>query len=291
MPYQKTWVISQKFEGKTVKDYLVDGASFSRQLMKKVKGEGLVLVNGGQTSMWTRLTSEDMITVLFPPEKRADVLVPVSIPLQIIYEDEDVLIINKQPGLAVSPSANHPSQTLANGIIHYYDLQKYDYTVHIVTRLDRDTSGLLLVAKHQYSHGKLMKDHQIKRCYTALVKGCPDPRAGLISSPIRRKPGSIIERETSPFGKKSATEYRVEECFHSASLVHLILRTGRTHQIRVHMSSIGHPLVGDTLYGEFNSSMSEGHALHCHQLTFIHPLSGEEFCFHSPPPKTWDKRK
>ncbi|UOQ92849.1 RluA family pseudouridine synthase [Halobacillus shinanisalinarum] len=289
MPYQKTWFIPQKFEGRTVKDYLVDGVLFSRQLMKKVKAEGLILVNDGPAPIWTRLTSEDKLTVLFPLEKRADVLVPEPIPLEIIYEDDDVLIINKPSGLAVSPSANHPSQTLANGLVHYYDTQGYDYTVHIVTRLDRDTSGLLLVAKHQYSHGKLTKERPIKRCYTALVKGCPAPRTGVICSPIRRRAGSIIERETSSTGKQALTEYRVEKCFHSSSLVHLDLRTGRTHQIRVHMSSIGHPLIGDTLYGE--SHKGEGHALHCHQLTFVHPSSGKELSFQSTPPKSWAKQE
>ncbi|MFD2924233.1 RluA family pseudouridine synthase [Halobacillus naozhouensis] len=289
MSYQKEWDIDQEFSGKTVQTFLREEALFSRQLLKNVKAGGLILINNEEVPVSTMLSTADRLTVVFPEEVRSKVLIPEPIPLQIVYEDEDVLVLDKPAGLAVSPTADYRSGTLANGIVYDYDQKGYDYTVHIVTRLDRDTSGLLLVAKQQYSHGKLAVVGDIKRDYTALVEGNLSPSSGMITAPIGRKAGSIIEREITPEGKEAVTEYEVAEMFPSASLVHMRLHTGRTHQIRVHMSSIGCPLVGDTLYGASSSDEVKGHALHCHRLAFNHPSLGEHLSFQSRPPQTWLK--
>ncbi len=287
MSYQKEWTIDQDSAGKTIQSFLREEALFSRQLLKNVKTGGTVLVNNTGVPISTTLSATDRLTVLFPAEVRSKVLIPEPVPLQIVYEDEDVLVLDKPAGMAVSPTADHRSGTLANGIVYDYDQKGYDYTVHIVTRLDRDTSGLLLVAKQQYSHGKLSAAGEIKRNYTALVQGSLSPSSGMITAPIGRKAGSIMEREITPNGKKAVTEYEVTEVLPTASLVHIRLHTGRTHQIRVHMSYLGHPLVGDTLYGASGSNIARGHALHCHRLAFNHPSTGEQISFKSAPPQVW----
>src|SRR5699024_1685217 len=185
-------------------------------------------------------------------EERSAYLAPEDISLSIIYEDDDLLILNKETGLAMSPSANHSAGTLANGIIYYYDVCNLPYTVHFVTRLDRDTSGIVVVAKHRYMHARLhsqLQKGQLKRSYEAIVQGKMTDTSGTIDEPIARKNDSIVQRIVHASGQKAITHYDVLESYELFSHVSVELVTGRTHQIRVHFSHMGHPLVGDSLYG------------------------------------------
>ena len=193
------------------------------------------------------LQSDDLLTVSFPIEEPSSGLIGERIPLQIVYEDEYVLVVNKPAEMNTIPSREHPRGSLANALIGYFERIGLQATVHIVTRLDRNTSGLVLIAKHRHIHHLLsekQKKGEIKRTYVALAEGVFSEQAGKIEEPIGRKQESIIEREVRSDGQYALTYYRVLRTFSDFTMVELQLETGRTHQIRVHLSSIGHPVVG-----------------------------------------------
>ena len=230
----------------------------------------------------------DKVTIDIPREDGFETLKPISKDLEIIYEDDHFLIVDKPAGVASIPSANH-SNTMANYIKAYYIHSRYEnHQVHIVTRLDKDTSGLMLFAKHGYAHARLDKQLQsrsIEKRYLALVKGSGDlEKEGDIIAPIARDEDSIITRRVAKGGKYAHTSYKILEQYGNIYLVDIHLHTGRTHQIRVHFSHIGFPLLGDDLYG---GSLSDGitrQALHCHALNFYNPFNGEEVGRASPLP-------
>lgn len=262
-----------------LRDYLIQVACLSKRLIIKAKQQnGAILINGEHRTVRYLLQYGDILEVVFPPEEISPYLQPESLALEIVYEDEDVLVVNKESGMPTMPSRIHTSGTLANAILYYYQKQGLPYTVHIVTRLDKDTSGLVLIAKHQYSHSffsMMQRKNEIQRIYTAIVHGEMKNKQGLIDQPIGRHPSSIIERIVTSDGQEARTFYHVKQKTDTLSFVHVQLETGRTHQIRVHLSSIGHPLVGDDLYGG-NREMIKRQALHCSELSFIHPFSQEE---------------
>lgn len=213
-------------------------------------------------------------------------MTPEEIPLNIVYEDNEILIINKEPNMVTSPSPYYPSGTVAHGILHYYEQNQIDHTVHIVTRLDRNTSGLLLIAKNRYIHSLLsnaVASGEIKRAYKAIVAGKLASKEGVINARIGRKEGSIIERAVVDSGKTAITYYRVEQELDDYSLVNVELATGRTHQIRVHFSHIGHPLLGDTLYGG-DTKHIDRQALHCYEVRLKHPITKDEIVKQIPLP-------
>ncbi|WP_431800138.1 RluA family pseudouridine synthase [Halobacillus andaensis] len=286
----KTWKAEEAIG---LKDFLRKRAGFSAVLYKHVKAEGEFEVNGVKVPHWTTLQAGDELRIVFPEEKRGAVLEGEDIPLQIIYEDDDILVLHKPSGIEVSPRPNHPKGSIAQGLVHHYNQQGLPYTVHIVTRLDRYTSGLMLVAKHKYCHSLLTtRQDEVERKYTALVEGKfrgKKEKSGKVEAPIRRKPGSIIEREVHPEGKQAVTEYRLIKSGKHYSWLECKLLTGRTHQIRVHLSSIGLPLAGDTLYGGKHSGPFDYQALHCHELVLRHPWSGKWMYFSSDPPPQWNK--
>ncbi|GGF15325.1 putative RNA pseudouridine synthase YjbO [Halobacillus andaensis] len=255
----------------------------------------MLQVNGVSVPHWTHLQQGDQLSIIFPKEARGPVMVGEPIPLSIVYEDEDIIVLHKPSGVEVSPRPNHPSGSLAQGLIHYYDTKGLPYTVHIVTRLDRYTSGLMLVAKHKYSHSVLTaKLNEVERKYTALVEGrmkMKKGETGTVDAPIRRKPGSIIQREVHPEGKHGVTEYEILKRGRRYTRVECKLQTGRTHQIRVHMASIGYPLAGDSLYGGEDIPELDYQALHCHQLTLRHPWTRKWIRFSADPPAAWKKYK
>lgn len=268
-------------------DYLQKVHSFSRRIITAIKFDGgRILVNGTAQTVRYCLVVGDILTIVFPPEIVGDHLKPEEVPLDIVYEDEDIIVINKIAGLATMPSVNHQSGTVANGLLYYYQENHIPYTIHIVTRLDRDTSGLMLIAKHRYSHSLLAKSHaqgKIERSYKAVVEGYLKDKQGEINAKIARKENSIIERTVSEFGKEAVTYYEVVAEYQYKSLVNIILGTGRTHQIRVHFSHINHPLIGDDLYGKADAQIDR-HALHCERLSFEHPLSKRQVTLHMPIP-------
>ncbi|MFQ3543906.1 RluA family pseudouridine synthase [Halobacillus rhizosphaerae] len=287
MRTERQWVIQEHSNGMAVREFLKQEARFSRQFFKKVKESGAVYLDGKQVRLHKSLETGGKLKVIFPEERRSARILPEDLPLSIIYEDEDFIVVNKQAGIAVSPSVQHPSGTIANGLAYYYDQHNISSAVHIVTRLDRDTSGLMVVSKHQYGHALLSEHTDLKRQYVALAEGMFSEESGRISAPIGRKRGSIIEREVQPEGRPAETDYRIIQTGKDRTLVELSLLTGRTHQIRVHMSHIGHPLFGDTLYGGKPSPWLTGQALHCCRVDFKHPFTSEFLTFSLPIPDNW----
>ncbi len=270
-----------------IRDYLQQVHGFSRRILKAVKLDGgQILVNGVHQTVRYRLTAYEVLTIQFPPEEIGTFMEPEAIPLSIVYEDDAVMVIDKQAGVATIPSLHHPTGTVANGLLAHYAKHNIPYTIHIVTRLDRDTSGLLLVAKHRYSHSILatqQKSRQIKRKYRAIVEGHLSQKTGTIDTPIDRKEGSIIERTVVPSGKRAVTHYEVVDESTSNSMVNVVLETGRTHQIRVHFAHLGYPLAGDDLYGGSLNRIKR-QALHCYEISFEHPITKEVLHFQSAIP-------
>ncbi len=210
-------------------------------------------------------------------------IVKRDIPLDILYEDEDIIAINKPRSMPTHPSLNHYDDTLANGLMHYYDGQ--NFTFRAITRLDRDTSGVVLVAKNPLSAFRLaeqMKSGGIIKEYIAVVNGTPDPLDGRISAPIKRKYESIILRCVSDEGKEAITDYKTVASCDGLSLVSLFPKTGRTHQLRVHMSYIGTPIYGDDLYGAPQRNVAT--RLHCKKVFFRHPEDGRGIEIEAPSP-------
>lgn len=271
-----TWKIKSRYHGMRISSYLRAIHSFSNSILKAIKFEGgQILVNNEQQNVRYQLKTDDILSVLFPPEKRGHYMTPENIPLVVVYEDDDLLIINKPAGIVTMPNPHIPSGTIANGVLAYYDSQELPYTAHIVTRLDKNTSGLLLIAKHRYMHSLLsliQQQGKIYREYRAIIKGKVKQKDAIIKKPIGRKPGSIIERMVLKSGKQAITHYEVLKEGPTYSLVKVVLKTGRTHQIRVHFASIGHQVLGDDLYGN-RSHIINRQALHCHKLEFTHPIT------------------
>lgn len=281
------WMIEPEQEGMLIRDYLREVQGFSRNMIKVVKFEGgRIKVNGVPELVTFPMKTEDVLEVVFPKETVSANLQPETMPLCIVFEDEAMLLIEKPAGVAVMPSMNHRSGTLANGLTAYYQANGIPYTVHVVTRLDRDTSGLVLIAKHRLSHSLLaqaQKKGRIKRKYHAVMEGSVKEHAGTIKALIGRKTDSIIEREVREDGKTAITHYQVIEKSATHTLAEMVLETGRTHQIRVHASHLGYPLAGDDLYGG-SLDIIQRQALHCIELEVEHPFTGEVMQFTSPLP-------
>ncbi|HWK22463.1 MAG TPA: RluA family pseudouridine synthase [Ureibacillus sp.] len=249
---------------------------------------GALLVNGEEKTVRHPLKKGDIITVLFPLEEFSEGLIIEHKELSIIYEDEAFLIVDKPPFMNTIPSRENSTGSLANYICGYFEKQGIHSTVHIVTRLDRDTSGIVCIAKHSHIHhlmGLQQKQNRINKQYEAIVHGHVKQDEQTIIAPIGRRDTSIIEREVRQDGQFSHTDVKVLKRGFTNSMepitrVRLKLHTGRTHQIRVHMAHIGHPLVGDELYGG-RRELFDRQALHCVLLEMEHPLTGEKLCFTS----------
>lgn len=262
--------------------------NISKRALTAIKFDGGALfVNGEEKNVRHKLQIGDVVTIIFPMEDVSEGLIAEHLPLHIIYEDESLLVINKPPFMNTIPSREHPSGSVANFVHGYFQQQNIASTVHIVTRLDRDTSGLMIVAKHRHIH-HLMSEQQksgtVHREYEALVHGQVTPIQQSIIAPIGRTDTSIIEREIRAEGQFAHTDVHVLTQNDGITHVRLRLYTGRTHQIRVHMAHIGHPLVGDDLYGGSRALINR-QALHCRYVEFIHPITGEMVTFESELPE------
>lgn len=280
--------ITEEHQKKNIRDYLYHEAEFSRRILKVLKfGGGAILLNGTPASVREKLSTDDELEIIFPPETRGGRFTSDPLPLNIVFEDEHVLVINKPAGIATIPSFQYPGGTIANRVLAHYDSQQLPYTFHVVTRLDKDTSGLLLVAKHRFSHSLLstsQKAGEVRRMYQALVEGTLKENTGTINAPIARKPGSIIERQVAEEGQTAITHYEAIAEKEGYTLVSVRLETGRTHQIRVHFSHLGHPLVGDTLYGGRREWLGR-QALHSSSLSFLHPFTKNRHTYHADLPE------
>ena len=246
-----------------------------------------ILVNGVHYYMRQELAEGDCLSVRISETKCSDKIPPVELPLDIVYEDEDIIVLNKPAGMPIHPSLNNYYNTMANALAWYYQEQDKPFIFRCCNRLDRDTSGLTVVAKHLVSAGILSSmtgRREVHREYLAIASGHVTPEAGIISAPLGRKPGTIIERMVDwDNGETAITHYHVVKTTRHYSLVALKLETGRTHQIRIHMKHLGYPLIGDYLY---NPDMRhiDRQALHSHKLSFCHPITGEMMSFTAPLP-------
>lgn len=261
--------ITEEWGGKDVKEFLLKNG-LSVTLLKKVKYGGIFL-GGSNVTVRAKLALGDTLTVKIPEEK-SDGIPPMDIPLNVVYEDEHLLVCDKPRNMPTHPSKGNNLPTLANAIMGYFG---GDFVFRAVNRLDRDTSGLVIIAKDQISAGKLsdsMKRGEFRKYYECVVEGCPTPNEGMIDAPIMRECEGSIKRIVSPEGKSAKTEYKVISTDGAHSVCRVRLYTGRTHQIRVHLAHIGHPLVGDFLYG--NEESGDFH-LRCVEIDFPHPETKE----------------
>lgn len=287
-----TYTIDSASAGLRIEQYLRRRGYSYQNLTQLKKMRESILINGVWSYMRTAVKNGDILTVHIQEPESSPNIPPVKLPLDIVYEDEDIVVVNKPAGMPVHPSLNNYENSLANGLMYYYQEQGKPFIFRCTNRLDRDTSGLTVVAKHMVSSSILSSmgmRHEITREYLAIVRGALNPSEGTIDAPIGRTGSSLIERKIDfENGERAVTHYRVVEEQNGHSLVSLILETGRTHQIRVHMKYIGHPLVGDYLYNP-DMEYIDRQALHSHRLSFTHPVTGEKMEFTAPLPA--DMRK
>lgn len=295
-----TYPITESDSDQRIYDFLCHHG-YSRHIRTWLKQHpGSVRLNGEEALFYFPLKNGDLLEISLEKEHPSENIVPVDLPIHIIYEDEDLMVIDKPADMPVHPSIGNYENTLANAAAWYFHRQDIPFVFRCINRLDRDTTGLLILAKHMLSGAILsdqMKKRAIHRTYLAITEGKTDP-AGTIDSPIGRTDQSLILRQVDHENGDSACTHYLQKCWHpktfypetlpvpqdGLSLVQLQLETGRTHQIRVHMTSIGHPLIGDTLYNPETALMNR-QALHSYRLAFTHPVTGVSLEFTSPLPE------
>ena len=270
-------------------EHFLKSKGYSSQCIKELKKmPQSILINGEWQYMKHLLQPGETLTVHVKEETSSEKIPPVELPLDIIYEDEDILVVNKPADMPIHPSLNNYYNSLANALAWYFEKQGKPFIFRCINRLDRDTSGLTIIAKHMLSAGILstmVAQRHIHREYLAIVQGEITPPQGTINAPIGRKGDSIIERMVDyEKGEHAITHYQRIKYVNGHSLLSIHLETGRTHQIRVHMKHIGFPLIGDTLYNP-NVQLIQRQALHSHRLQFTHPITGEPMEFTAPLPE------
>ena len=283
-------------------DYIIDEDSAGLRVeqflrRKRYSGQNLseikrmpksILVNGVHYYMRQELSKGDHLQVRICETQNSEKIPPTKLPLDIIYEDEDLLVLNKPAGMPIHPSLNNYTNSMANALAYYFQSQGKPFIFRCCNRLDRDTSGLTIVSKHLVS-GSILSDmtkyREVHREYLAIARGSVTPSEGTIQAPLGRKNGTIIERTVDwEHGEDAVTHYKVVKEANGHSLVSLRLETGRTHQIRIHMTYLGYPLIGDYLYNPDMEYMTR-QALHSHHMEFTHPITGEHMSFTAPLPE------
>lgn len=283
-------------------DYIIDEDSAGLRVeqflrRKRYSGQNLseikrmpksILVNEVHYYMRQELSKGDHLQVRICETKNSEKIPPTNLPLDIIYEDEDILVLNKPAGMPIHPSLNNYTNSMANALAYYFQSQGKPFIFRCCNRLDRDTSGLTIVSKHLVS-GSILSDmtkyREVHREYLAITRGSVTPSEGTIQAPLGRKEGTIIERTVDwEHGEDAVTHYKVVKEANGHSLVSLRLETGRTHQIRIHMKYLGYPLIGDYLYNPDMEYMTR-QALHSHHMEFTHPITGEHMSFTAPLPE------
>jgi 23S rRNA pseudouridine1911/1915/1917 synthase len=311
------YVVSDEEEGWKLKTILQKKMNISRKLLTRLKQteEGIKL-NGERVYISVYVRSGDKVEIRMEQETSEDIL-PQPIPFDILFEDDDLLVVNKEAGIIVHPTSGHYTNTLANGVVHYWLEQGKSFRFRPVNRLDQETTGVLVIAKNPYVHQHIsqqMIDGEVDKKYIALVHGMPSPPEGMVDGPIDRDPLDPHRRIVTPTGYSSLTRYWVIEQYNQTSMVQLKLETGRTHQIRVHMTSIGCPLIGDSyyrhpIYVEMETDQDDElagtetqknlmdenkvvridrligrQALHASELSFVHPIRQERMTITAPLP-------
>ena len=293
------FIVEDVDAGKRLDSFLAEKntAKYTRSFIGKMIEENLVLYNGKPSKASTKIKTGDRIE-LFEKEPEPLAVKGEEIPLEIVYEDDDLMVINKPRGMVVHPAPGHTSGTLVNAVLSHAgeSLSSINGVLRpgIVHRIDKDTSGLILVCKNDFSHkalAKQLEEHSITRRYHAICSGRLKEEQGTVSAPIGRDEKNRKQQAINyKHGKDAITHYRLLENLQNASLLECRLETGRTHQIRVHMKSIGHPLLGDPLYGpKKNLYAIKGQALHAMVLGFVHPRSGEYMEFSADYPEDFQK--
>ena len=268
-------------------------SDYSRSQIKQLLDGGNITVNGKTEKAKYKVKSGDVIR-LEEPETKTLELRPENIPLDIVYEDDDVIVINKPQGMVIHPAPGHDEHTLVNALLYHCPLSTINGTFRpgIVHRIDKDTSGLLMVAKNDKAHrslAKQLKDKTNIREYVALVHGRIAEDEGTINAPIGRSLKDRKKQAVVKDGRNAVTHFEVLKRYRDYTFVKCILETGRTHQIRVHMKYIGHPLVGDPLYGPKKTIKGNGQFLHAGKLGFVHPTTGKLLIFEAPLPKIFQE--
>lgn len=273
--------------GMTINEILRANYTFSARFKTKMKFQSLVDLNGVPTKGFIKPLEGDLISIRLP-EESSD-FPTEDIPIAVLYEDDDVLIINKQPGIIVHPTKGHPTGTIANGIMKYMADTKQTFKVRFANRIDMDTSGIVVVAKNANAQNDVsnqMREQNVVKKYIAVVHGEVNEEFFTVNLPIGR-PGEVSIQRTVMYegGKDAITDVRVLQRYKGYTLVECTLHTGRTHQIRVHLSHIGHPIAGDALYGGEAPELIDRQALHAYYLSFRHPVTGETLEVCAPYPE------
>jgi 23S rRNA pseudouridine1911/1915/1917 synthase len=278
-----THIVTPGDTGRRIRQILLTRLGMSRALIQRLRENDRVRLNGHPVFLTQFVQAGDILNIDLQFDEDSSII-PEQMELDIVYEDEDFLALNKPPGIIVHPVGQEISGTLANGVIHHWLEQGIRSKFRPIHRLDRNTSGLVLVGKNQFAHQSLFRqflEHRVRRWYLALVEGYLSEPTGTIAAPIGRKPGSIVERWVTPDGQEAITHFEVLATLENASLLRLNLETGRTHQIRVHLQHLGHSLLGDTLYGGTNSLISR-QALHSFRFEFSHPRTFKTVTLEAP---------
>lgn len=281
-------VISSEYDGVVLREYLRNVLRLSRaELTELKKRDDGIMLNGERVTVRAVLKSGDKLTLSRDDLVSSEGVIPVDLPLDILYEDDDVIALNKPPFMPTHPSHEHQSDTLANALAYYFENKGIPFVFRAVNRLDRDTSGVVLVAKNKnaaFVLAKQIAEFKVEKKYIAIVNG-ELLENGVIEGNIRRVTEGKMERGVFPDGQYALTEYEVLSVKNGLSALTVTPKTGRTHQIRVHLSHIGHPILGDTLYGdESGSELIRRQALHAYSLTFSLPSNNETITVTAPLP-------